>query len=82
VPRTLEARGLDAAPPMQTRLEQAGDRRAVAILDVILRDEARHVAIWKSACTPIAARAPASTTAMLVRLRSPSRPPGRSSGTA
>ena len=45
VPRTLEARGLDATPPMQARLLQAGDERAVAILDIILRDEIGHVAI-------------------------------------
>ena len=45
VPRTLEARGLDATPPMQERLRKAGDLRAVAILDVILRDEIGHVAI-------------------------------------
>ena len=45
VPRTLEARGLDATPPMQARLKQAGDGRAVEILDVILRDEVGHVAI-------------------------------------
>jgi uncharacterized ferritin-like protein (DUF455 family) len=45
VPRTLEARGLDAAPPMQAKLAQAGDHRAVHILDVILRDEVGHVAI-------------------------------------
>lgn len=45
VPRTLEARGLDATPPMQARLRQAGDLRAVEILDVILRDEVGHVAI-------------------------------------
>ena len=45
VPRTLEARGLDATPPMQARLKRAGDLRAVEILDVILRDEIGHVAI-------------------------------------
>jgi uncharacterized ferritin-like protein (DUF455 family) len=45
VPRTLEARGLDATPPMQARLKQAGDGRAVEILGVILRDEVGHVAI-------------------------------------
>jgi uncharacterized ferritin-like protein (DUF455 family) len=45
VPRTLEARGLDATPPMQARLRAAGDLRAVEILDVILRDEVGHVAI-------------------------------------
>jgi uncharacterized ferritin-like protein (DUF455 family) len=45
VPRTLEARGLDATPPMQAKLRQAGDLRAVDILDIILRDEVGHVAI-------------------------------------
>lgn len=45
VPRTLEARGLDATPPMQRKLAQAGDTAAVAILDVILRDEVGHVAV-------------------------------------
>jgi uncharacterized ferritin-like protein (DUF455 family) len=45
VPRTLEARGLDATPPMQAKLRRAGDERAVAILDIILRDEVGHVAI-------------------------------------
>jgi uncharacterized ferritin-like protein (DUF455 family) len=45
VPRTLEARGLDATPPMQAKLARAGDARAVAILDVILRDEIGHVAV-------------------------------------
>jgi uncharacterized ferritin-like protein (DUF455 family) len=45
VPRTLEARGLDATPPMQAKLRAAGDRRAVEILDVILRDEVWHVAV-------------------------------------
>jgi uncharacterized ferritin-like protein (DUF455 family) len=45
VPRTLEARGLDATPPIQDKLRRAGDLRAVEILDVILRDEVGHVAI-------------------------------------
>jgi len=45
VPRTLEARGLDATPPIQAKLARAGDRRAVEILDIILRDEIGHVAV-------------------------------------
>jgi uncharacterized ferritin-like protein (DUF455 family) len=48
VPRTLEARGLDATPPMQAKLHKVGTPqalRAVEILDVILRDEITHVAI-------------------------------------
>ena len=45
VPRTLEARGLDATPPMRAKFERAGDARAVEILDIILRDEIGHVAV-------------------------------------
>lgn len=45
VPRTLEARGLDASPPIRARLMQAGDTASAAILDVILRDEIGHVRI-------------------------------------
>ncbi len=45
VPRTLEARGLDATPPLQAKLLRAGDRRAAEILGVILADEVGHVAI-------------------------------------
>lgn len=45
VPRTLEARGLDATPLIQSKLTKAGDLRAVEILDLILRDEIGHVAI-------------------------------------
>ena len=48
VPRTLEARGLDATPLIQQKLRQVGTPaalRAVEILDIILRDEVGHVAI-------------------------------------
>jgi uncharacterized ferritin-like protein (DUF455 family) len=45
VPRTLEARGLDASPAVRAKLLAAGDRRAGEILDLILRDEIGHVAI-------------------------------------
>ncbi len=48
VPRTLEARGLDATPQIQAKLRQANTPdalRAVEILDIILRDEIGHVAI-------------------------------------
>lgn len=48
VPRTLEARGLDATPLIQRKLRQVGTPdalAAVAILDTILRDEVGHVAI-------------------------------------
>lgn len=48
VPRTLEARGLDATPLIQARLKQVNTpeaRRAIQILEVILRDEIGHVAV-------------------------------------
>ena len=45
VPRTLEARGLDASPPIRAKLVGAGDHRAGEILDIILRDEVGHVAV-------------------------------------
>ncbi len=45
VPRTLEARGLDASPPIRAKLAAAGDAQGAAILDIILRDEIGHVAV-------------------------------------
>ncbi len=48
VPRTLEARGLDATPIIQAKLRKVGTPQAlaaVAILDTILREEVGHVAI-------------------------------------
>lgn len=45
VPRTLEARGLDASPEVKKKLLKAGDEEGGRILDIILRDEIGHVAI-------------------------------------
>jgi uncharacterized ferritin-like protein (DUF455 family) len=45
VPRTLEARGLDASPAVKAKLLSAGDSAGAAIIDIILRDEIGHVAI-------------------------------------
>jgi uncharacterized ferritin-like protein (DUF455 family) len=48
VPRTLEARGLDASPLIQGKLLKVGTPdalKAVDILGIILRDEVGHVAI-------------------------------------
>lgn len=45
VPRTMEARGLDASPPLRNKFAQIGDDEAAEILDIILRDEIGHVAI-------------------------------------
>ena len=45
VPRTMEARGLDAVPAVRAKLAQAGDHAAAGILDIILKDEIGHVGI-------------------------------------
>lgn len=48
VPRTLEARGLDATPMIQVKLRKVATPRAleaVQILDIILAEEVGHVAI-------------------------------------
>jgi len=48
VPRTLEARGLDATPLIQTKLRKAATPSALQaadLLDIILREEVGHVAI-------------------------------------
>lgn len=45
VPRTMEARGLDASPQLRIKFAQAGDTKMVEILEIILRDEIGHVAI-------------------------------------
>ena len=48
VPRTLEARGLDATPQIQAKLARVNTPDALAasaILDVILRDEVGHIAV-------------------------------------
>jgi uncharacterized ferritin-like protein (DUF455 family) len=83
VPRTLEARGLDATPPMQAKLRQVGTpaaMRAVEILSVILQDEIGHVAIgnywYRYLCTkrgldPLATYASLATQYRAPRLRGP-----------
>jgi uncharacterized ferritin-like protein (DUF455 family) len=45
VPRTLEARGLDATPALQAKFSQVGQTEVVEVLSLILRDEIGHVAI-------------------------------------
>jgi uncharacterized ferritin-like protein (DUF455 family) len=45
VPRVLEARGLDVTPGMINRLREMRDLETVRILEVILAEEVRHVAI-------------------------------------
>lgn len=45
VPRTMEARGLDAVPEIRDRFKQIKDDRAVEILEIILHDEIGHVLV-------------------------------------
>lgn len=45
VPRTLEARGLDATPSVRNRLVSVGDQQGAQILAIILHDEIGHVSI-------------------------------------
>lgn len=83
VPRTLEARGLDATPPMQAKLRKVGSPealRAVDILDVILRDEIGHVAIgnrwYQWLCSERGMEPVAHYAALLERYAAPRlRPP-------
>ena len=86
VPRTLEARGLDAAPPMRDKLMAAGDKGAAAILDIILRDEIGHVAVgnhwFRHVCRerhldPIDTFAELATRHGAPRLRGPFNLPAR-----
>jgi uncharacterized ferritin-like protein (DUF455 family) len=80
VPRTLEARGLDASPGVRAKLVGAGDKKAGAILDIILRDEIGHVAAgnrwYRFVCgqrglDPIATYAELAALYQAPRLRAP-----------
>jgi len=79
VPRVLEARGLDVTPGMIERLRRVGDQRTVAVLEVILEEEVRHVAIgshWFDYCCREAGVDPASTFLGLLAARFGSRAKG------
>jgi uncharacterized ferritin-like protein (DUF455 family) len=80
VPRTLEARGLDASPAVKAKLISVGDMAAGEILDIILRDEIGHVAIgnhWYNYLCQQQGRDPISTyTALAAQYDAPRpRPP-------
>ncbi len=83
VPRTLEARGLDATPLIQARLRKVGSTQAmdaVALLDIILREEEGHVATgnrwyhWACQRDGRAAEAYAAEVAVLHRSPRPKPP--------
>lgn len=44
IPLVLEARGLDVTPPMIEKMKSAGDEKTAGILQIIYRDEKKHVA--------------------------------------
>ncbi|WP_322400718.1 ferritin-like domain-containing protein [Massilia luteola] len=75
VPRTMEARGLDAIPPLRAKLAQAGDEAAASILDVLLRDEVGHVEIgnrWYGHLCALRGLEPVATyDALTVRYKAP-----------
>ena len=79
VPRTLEARGLDASPAVRAKLQAAGDEAGAAIIDVILRDEVGHVAIgnqWFAWLCRERGLDPISTFASLAAAHDAPRPRG------
>jgi uncharacterized ferritin-like protein (DUF455 family) len=70
VPRVLEARGLDVTPGMIQRLTSAGDTGTVSILELILEEEVRHVAIgsrWFRYCCSSQSLDPLDTFLDLLR---------------
>jgi uncharacterized ferritin-like protein (DUF455 family) len=80
VPLVLEARGLDVGPPMMASLAAAGDDASAACLEVIYRDEKRHVAFgakWFRFLCERQGLAPEPAFHRLVRenFRGPVKPP-------
>jgi uncharacterized ferritin-like protein (DUF455 family) len=87
VPRVLEARGLDVTPGMITRLRGLGDHESADLLELILSEEVRHVAIgshWFAWCCAREGLEPESTFIDLIRdlakgaIRGPFNLPARS----
>lgn len=72
VPRVLEARGLDVTPGLIERLQQVGDGASIAVLEVILTEELRHVAIgthWFNYCCELEGKTPLATFLDLLATR-------------
>lgn len=79
VPRTMEARGLDASPPIKAKLLSIADERGAAILDIILRDEIGHVLVgnkWYRYLCDQRGLDPVSTYDELAKTHSAPRPRG------
>lgn len=70
VPRVLEARGLDVTPGMIHRLRELRDAETIAVLEVILAEEVRHVEIgsrWFRWCCAQRDLEPVATFRRLLR---------------
>ncbi len=73
VPRVLEARGLDVAPPMIAKFRQREDHDSADILQRIFNDEIRHVQIgnhWFRHCCAERNLKPSEVFAQLLRQHS------------
>lgn len=75
IPRLLEARGLDATPPIQRRLEEAGDTASARVLDIILRDEIGHVGLgdrwFRTLCAERGCEPESTYRSLLARFKAP-----------
>lgn len=75
VPRVLEARGLDATPPIVAGLRRIGDAETIAVLDIILGDEIGHVAMgdrwFRYFCRERGLAPEATYLALMLRLDAP-----------
>lgn len=75
IPRLLEARGLDATPPIQRRLEAAGDEASARVLDIILHDEIGHVGLgdrwFRRLCAERAVEPESTYRDLLIRFKAP-----------
>jgi uncharacterized ferritin-like protein (DUF455 family) len=75
IPRLLEARGLDATPPIQRRLEAAGDEASARVLDIILHDEIGHVGLgdrwFRRLCAERAVEPENTYRDLLIRFKAP-----------
>lgn len=80
VPRLMEARGLDAMPPIFRGFQGVGDKPSLRALSVIARDEVRHVAlgdVWfRRLCAQQSLSVPETYRDLIQRYQAPwPRPP-------
>jgi uncharacterized ferritin-like protein (DUF455 family) len=76
VPRLLEARGLDVTPVIIEKLKRAGDTESSDVLELILREEIRHVEIgsnWFNQCCATRDLDPAPTFLNLLKTLAPTQ---------